>query len=101
MAKRVEDGGSAFPHLTDGGYTSSNNPGMTLRDHFAGLAMQGLIEGYDFEVREKSANKAERTGFDDLPHKDGSSDATFASQLADEAYLIADAMLVARQKETQ
>jgi len=41
----IKDGGPAYP--TDGGCGSF---GMSLRDHFAGLAMQGMIacgEEYD------------------------------------------------------
>lgn len=69
-------------------------PGMTLRDYFAAKAMTALIDGYDYEAREKSQKRSERTGFDDHPHAD--SDSTYASQLAEEAYIIADAMLKAR-----
>ena len=54
--------------------------------------MQGLIEGYDFEIRELSHGK-NRTGFDDFPEMDAP---TFAQSLATESYLIADAMLKAR-----
>jgi len=46
----MNDGGSVFPakvfsHFEDGGvpvYTMSQ--GLSMRDHFAGLAMQGFIE---------------------------------------------------------
>ncbi len=69
--------------------------GLSLRDYFAAKAMLGLIEGYEFEAREKSVVKTDRTGFDDHPHPEDS-DATYASQLAGEAYIIADAMLKAR-----
>lgn len=37
MAERRNEGGPAYP-VTLGGYT-----GMTLRDYFAGLAMQGML----------------------------------------------------------
>lgn len=67
--------------------------GMTLRDYFAAMAMGGLIESYESEAREKTANRAARTGFDEN-HYD--SDATYATQMAEESYAIADAMLVAR-----
>lgn len=97
----IEDGGAAFPRsaTSDGNeQLSTEQDGMTLRDYFAAKAMNALIDGYDYEVREKSIHKADRTGFDDRPHKDGSSDATFASQLAEESYIIADAMIVARKR---
>lgn len=72
------------------------DPGMTLLDHFAGQAMIGLIEGYDHEARMYSANKNDRTGFDDNPHgEDGKS---FAGLLAEEAYTIAEAMLIERER---
>lgn len=45
--KKVEDGGDAFPMIRD--MTNKPNwdyhPGMSLRDWFAGMAMQGLISG--------------------------------------------------------
>ena len=90
----INDGGPAFP-------MSSSTPdidfdrGMTLRDYFAAKAMLGLIEGYDHEARMKSDPQS-RTGFDDMPYDD--SDSTYASRLAGEAYIIADAMLIARRE---
>jgi hypothetical protein len=100
---KIDNGGPAFPRPA---FTTSDvtiqdfnghaeQDGMTLRDYFAAKAMNALIDGYDHEAR-RASNPDSRTGFDDLPHKDGSSDATYAGQLADEAYLIADAMLAAR-----
>lgn len=41
MSTTVNDGGPAYP-VNLGSYT-----GMTLRDHFAGLAMQGLLTNPD------------------------------------------------------
>lgn len=87
MSKR-DDGGAAFPQDTGHG-TPCGGEGMTLRDYFAAKAMAALIDGYDYEAREKSITKADRTGFDDNPH---------ASQLAEEAYIVADAMLKARNQ---
>ena len=45
------DGGTAFPRLTyqpfgAGSGQWHNEGGMSLRDHFAGLAMQGLLISY-------------------------------------------------------
>jgi len=42
----IDDGGSAFP--CEGGVDSGlhANPGMSIRDHYAGLAMAALIQGY-------------------------------------------------------
>lgn len=44
--KRIEDGGTAFPCQplgTDGLPVMEMAPGMSLRDWFAGMAMQGLL----------------------------------------------------------
>jgi len=94
------DGGPAFPFSTrdlDGTQMIGvQYSGMSLRDWFAGQALVGLIEGYDHEARCASANKNQRTGLDDNPHQDDS-DATYASQLAGEAYILADALLKARE----
>lgn len=68
-----------------------------LRDWFAGLAMQGLIDGYDHEARMASADIKQRTGFDDYADPQHS-DATYAESMAAEAYLIADAMLRVRER---
>ncbi|UWQ30209.1 hypothetical protein [Leisingera sp. M523] len=66
-------GGGAFPFTEQGpgGETSIADPGMTLRDWFAGQAMAGLS-----------------TLATDFP----------ASELANDAYLFADAMLKERSK---
>lgn len=41
MAK-IEDGGPAFPFEYDGALGHCAEPGMSLRDWFAGMAMQGM-----------------------------------------------------------
>lgn len=90
-----DDSISAFP----GVQTERNQYpyGMSLRDYFAAKAMTALIDGHDHEIRQHSENKNERTGFDDNPNED--SDATYASLLAVEAYIIADAMLEVRKEK--
>lgn len=49
-----DTGGPAFPSIDgliagteadEGNYTTYGDNGMTLRDHFAGLAMQGALAG--------------------------------------------------------
>lgn len=45
----------AFPHKgyvedDNGVFGEANFAGMTLRDHFAGLAMQALVERYGYEA---------------------------------------------------
>jgi hypothetical protein len=55
------DGGPAFPHRelnSDGQYEFS--PGVSLRDWFAGLAMQGLLVHDDEGVISESARDAYR-----------------------------------------
>jgi hypothetical protein len=65
-----ETGGSAFPvEETD---RSAESPGMTLRDYFAAKAMQGYLAAFGY---------------------DGDSD----SNIAHNAYQMADAMLKARE----
>lgn len=66
----TNDGGSAFPY---GGGSDGPFPGMTLRDWFAGQAMAGWLASF------------------------GPDDGCRASGIADFAYEIADAMLVARE----
>lgn len=68
---------------------------MTLRDYFAAKAMQGLIDGYDHEIRMASVDQKQRTGFDDTP---GEGRSMYVTTMAEEAYIIADAMLKARDK---
>ncbi len=65
----INDGGPAFPSE----YTLPENPGMTLRDYFAAKAMQGLF----------SCGKAH--------------DEHTAHVTAKASYLMADAMLKARE----
>ena len=82
MSKR-EDGGSAFPlviETSDGFSTKVHaNKGMTLRDYFAGQAIASIpLRSWD------------HVGVDDLERIDA---------WAKCAYLVADAMLAARNKE--
>jgi hypothetical protein len=69
------DGGPAFPVTpTDrGGQCAPTEYGMTLRDYFAAKAMQGLLAS---------------------PHADPRGGATV---LAESAYIVADAMIAARE----
>jgi len=70
------DGGSAFPgdNYTESGLRNGYSMGMSLRDYFAGQAVNGLISC--------------------APFKDGVS----YSQVTREAYKWADAMLAEREK---
>ena len=78
---KIKDGGSAFPDqgqklLLNGQWSDSWSPGMTLRDWFAGMAMQGALAA----------------GF-----KDGAGRMDWHYLLATGAYQIADMMLAARE----
>ena len=70
MSESDKTGGPAFPYVSEHGTMGSN--GMTLRDYFAAKAMQALVG----EI------------YVDTSH----------TNMAKEAYLIADAMLVGRDK---
>lgn len=82
-----DDGGPAFPTDigpgTDGGFQCGNErwhaPGMSLRDHFAGLAL--------------ASGQASNWRDNDFRPKDG---LNIIENTARHAYLIADAMLIAR-----
>lgn len=77
----------AFPCTTNAGVASRNShgqryadwPGMTLRDHFAGLALQGMLAGL----------------LSDGSHLEMSSFASVSQQ----AFMFADAMLKARGEQ--
>ena len=66
---KVNDGGSAFPYET-----WSRNSGMSLRDWFAGMAMQGHMASW------------------------GQHDVTDYSEIAVGAYRLADAMIAEKEK---
>ncbi len=78
--KQIDDGGPAFPHSHDWGwsektkrYEASGQPGMTLRDWFAG---QALAEQTKFAVSSSEQYDA-----------------------AKRCYALADAMIVARKEK--
>ena len=85
---KPEDGGPAYPQpiVTDNegtissvGEYSPTETGMTLRDHFAGEALKGMLEADPHWYRETDANRM-----------------TTAADFARCAYLQADAMLFER-----
>lgn len=94
----IDDGGPAFPHISetlDGRdrICFAAQPGMTLRDWFAGQALQGSLcnasatsEGVAMAVAERIAQ--------------GKSAATFVTTAAKAAYVYADAMLIARKRKS-
>lgn len=78
MSKQMNDGGPAFPQGKQVGQCSVSEGGMTLRDYFAAKAMQGLISACD-------------------------SEGTWTGEgfgTAEQAYAMADAMLIARNTDT-
>jgi hypothetical protein len=77
MKEPIDNGGPAFPDDSQHNYTG----GMTLRDYFAAVALQGMV-GVAVVDAARNRVKPER-----IP-----------PQLATEAYAIADAMLAARKE---
>ena len=78
MAKRIDDGGPAFPRplsKLSPEEVSGEQDGMSLRDWFAGQALAGIAHLYDSPT---------------APTRDDAA--------AESAYMLADAMLRARKK---
>ena len=101
----INHGGPAFPVVTRGNCEDGSNqfghqfshstwqfPGMTLRDYFAAKAMQGLL------AMERASEFVDEYGCE-VGDEPGSVGTLFAHTqfLADEAYMIADMMLKARE----
>ena len=89
MSNEIDDGGPAFPMPAGpepAGFTHYNE-GMSLRDHFAGQAMQGMLAdgGYEQLAREVRDGLAD----DEMGMVD------VVSQVS---YIIADAMIKARKE---
>lgn len=82
MSTPINDGGPAFPESASGPYIDGEivpgRPGMTLRDWFAGLAMQAIISKNPAKLVPSGINEGDR-------------------QAASGAYCYADAMLQARE----
>lgn len=90
---KVNDGGAAFPmpagaSAYDGRpqYSHGNAPGMSLRDYFAGQALQGMLASGCQEAVEQVWIATGRSA---------------AGGLATAAYGFADAMLAARKAGAQ
>ena len=81
------DGGPAFPHLHNSCQRINETemfPGMSLRDYFAGQAMQGILAGsLLLKIGDVCARK-------------GASEEVFLPAVAALAYHTADAMLAAK-----
>ena len=99
---KVNDGGPAFPHEplnrikpNEYGGTlvpTGADPGMSLRDWFAGQALQAAVEDYTLRCR-----SGKEHGKPVLP-KFGDTDNGHAVVVAHMAYALADAMIAEREK---
>jgi hypothetical protein len=80
MSAPLNDGGPAFPFISDHTYPTTINDGMTLRDYFAGQALAGILSAREY-----------------TPFRDrmGITEIRFHAMVA---YDQADAMLAARKK---
>ncbi len=88
---KINNGGNAFPES----YKGNDKPhegigdGMTLRDYFAGQAMQGILASYsDIERMRMAAEGWKKSG-----------ENTFEEYLSSMSYQQADAMIKERMKE--
>ena len=84
MKTPSNDGGSAFPLINDHTHPTTINNGMTLRDYFAGQALNGMISG------------------DAQPYisiKESADGIVQEGETASRAYRYADAMLAARERK--
>ena len=80
--KQIDDGGPAFPNV----WEDNPSQGMSLRDHFAGLAMQALSAHPESLVAIRLS--AQQAGI------------TALAMMARTAYAIADAMIAERGELT-
>lgn len=76
MQEEPSDGGSAFPAMLPGGNYCT--PGMSLRDYMAAQAMTGAYAAWMADCRDANVS---------------------SHSMAQECYLIADAMLAAREPQ--
>lgn len=85
----MDDGGPAFPvpetSLDSAGVFSASNQGMSLRDWFAGMALQGLLSNSGGPIQ---ANGMSGWGWTNCDQKN----------VADIAWGMADTMLAARKE---
>ena len=90
----INNGGPAFPgtQYANGISPSGHSEGLSLRDYFAAKAMQGLL------AMERASEFVDEYGCE-VGDEPGSVGTLFAHTqfLADEAYMIADMMLKARE----
>lgn len=86
---RINDGGPAFPvdevRLSDGTGISAGHDGMSLRDHFAGQSLAGMLANapYLMAIRDEAKHRGENA----------------EDYIARTAYELADAMIKAREAQ--
>ena len=112
MSDQVNDGGPAFPHNpkkwdTNGWFVNDNEKnghGMSLRDWFAGMALQSILKDLAFYEQKSceeqvASGKATwneiRNATDFLILADGAEECAWA------AYSFADAMIEARRHKAE
>ncbi len=86
--EKPKDGGPAFPERMTEGYDRS---GMTLRDWFAGQAILSLLH-------QRCKQDGSFVGLEG-PIDDGEQPLSDAQCIAEQAYILADAMLDERSKQ--
>lgn len=85
MAEQITNGGPAFPPVHD---PEKHPSGMTLLDHFAGLALQALIVKFPLFDREGEHGEPTTQEVIDQVRAD----------IAESAYWYAAAMLIEKEK---
>ncbi len=101
---KIDDGGPAFPAGYHPEGNSADQFGMTLRDWFAGQAMAAMVNSYRVTVRGHDDSETEFEGDVSHPRRDMLLDKNGltgemegATEIAFDAYAIADAMIDARK----
>jgi hypothetical protein len=106
---RIDDGGPAFPQIKSaitafdedgvplGSGITGFDRGMCLRDWFAGMAMQGIVEGDHTGEGGGLWLDSPEPAFKGGTHTRSQLRADMLTQTAADAYAYADAMLAARK----
>lgn len=95
---KIDDGGPAFPweDMRDSSGVPMPNPGMTLRDYFAGQALAGIAKDAISEYHRLGGSVGWiKNAIDTMPSED---DPCSLSAAALSAYEMADAMIAQRSK---
>lgn len=78
------DGGSAFPELRSFNADWANDPGMSLRDYFAGQALAGMMADHESKTEQAAHGRDHEM--------------LLVEVIAKAAYSMADAMIAEREK---